>query len=80
MVITQRFLVSIPVLLRHAAGAEVLIIRSNSSSVYVGANNTVSPLSGFRLSSDPIEIPLKNNDEVWAMASSTSVVSILVST
>lgn len=60
-----------------ASGPTVALIRSSGSGVLVG-NSTVTILNGFRLSSEITRLELKSGDEVWAVATSSAIVSLLI--
>lgn len=66
-----------PVKLLTASGPTVALIRSSGSGLLIG-NNTVSLINGFRLSSEITRLELKNADEVWAVATSSAIVSLLI--
>lgn len=82
-IVTARFAMvanNPPILIRSASGAEVVTIKSNSSGVYIGPSG-FTILDGFQLKgSIPMKIGLANNDEIWALSTTKSIVEILVET
>lgn len=80
MITVQRFLITADtpkVKLLTANGLTDVLIRSTGTAVYVGDTN-VSIVNGFRLGAEITSIHLKNNDELWAIATSTAIVSLLI--